>query len=393
MYVSSVHIRDLRSCADVTLEFQVPGKSSPETLKEGFLPNANIVVGPNGSGKTTILKALALLSFGPTLHGSGLRPYAMIRRASGVRRAEIDGLISESGKGELSNVLIVGKGELEYFVTGGGGDPADDPRFQSDNERYFCAGCGANRRVELPETFDPSARQQAYFARTLRVLGLFQESHSLVPLVSWLPRVKPSRREEIRGLLNRLADGGNYRLEEDMEESDYVFSDGKISVPFQALSDGYRAFFGWISDFIYHLHVATPMDQALTETPGLVLVDEVDLHLHPAWQMRVVRTMCEAFPKIQFVFTTHSPLVASSVHRRNLHALDRDDDGWTRVLKIEDGVHGMDADQVLLSPLFGLQTSRVGSKPKRLKELSDKAIEGDLDAARLLMAELAKGDA
>ena len=59
-------------------------------------------------------------------------------------------------------------------------------------------------------------------------------------------------------------------------------------VPFQALSDDYRAYIGWIADLVYHLHLGTPRGTPLVSSRGIVLVDEVDLHLHPEWQRVVV---------------------------------------------------------------------------------------------------------
>jgi predicted ATP-binding protein involved in virulence len=71
-------------------------------------------------------------------------------------------------------------------------------------------------------------------------------------------------------------------------------------------------------------------DLAAFETPGVVLIDEVDMHLHPTWQQVVLASLREAFPAIQFIVTTHSPQVLTSVPKENIRIIMRSDDGeWS----------------------------------------------------------------
>lgn len=76
-------------------------------------------------------------------------------------------------------------------------------------------------------------------------------------------------------------------------------------------------------------------DNALKETPGLVLIDEIDLHLHPNWQRRIVSDLKSAFPKIQFVATTHSPFIVQSLKSNEVWNLDKLMDISPEELKID----------------------------------------------------------
>src|SRR5262249_5044972 len=89
-------------------------------------------------------------------------------------------------------------------------------------------------------------------------------------------------------------------------------------IPFHLLSDGYRNVIGMAGDIAYRMAVLNPhlLGEAIRETPGVVLIDELDLHLHPKWQRIVVGRLSEAFPKVQFVGTTHSPFIIQSLHGR-----------------------------------------------------------------------------
>lgn len=86
--------------------------------------------------------------------------------------------------------------------------------------------------------------------------------------------------------------------------------DGRI-LPFNSLSDGTRNFFAIIADMSYKCITLNPhlKERALVETEGVVLIDELDLHLHPEWQRKIIGVLRDTFPKIQFIATTHSPFL------------------------------------------------------------------------------------
>jgi predicted ATP-binding protein involved in virulence len=90
------------------------------------------------------------------------------------------------------------------------------------------------------------------------------------------------------------------------------------------LSDGIRNMLGMVADIAYRAAVLNPQlgSEAAQKTPGIVLIDEIDLHLHPKWQRRVVDDLKAAFPTIQFVATTHSPFIVQSLREGELINLD-----------------------------------------------------------------------
>lgn len=94
-------------------------------------------------------------------------------------------------------------------------------------------------------------------------------------------------------------------------------------LPVSMLSDGVRAMISLVADLAWRCAKLNPhlKDKAPQETSGIVLIDEVDMHLHPEWQQRVMGSLLEAFPKIQFIVTTHSPQVLSTVERQSIREL------------------------------------------------------------------------
>ena len=86
------------------------------------------------------------------------------------------------------------------------------------------------------------------------------------------------------------------------------------------LSDGYKNTLSMIADIAYRMAVLNPwlLEKVLKETLGIVLIDEIDLHLHTKWQQRIITDLRSIFPKVQFIVSTHAPIVISSVKKDNL---------------------------------------------------------------------------
>jgi predicted ATP-binding protein involved in virulence len=90
------------------------------------------------------------------------------------------------------------------------------------------------------------------------------------------------------------------------------------TIPFHLLSDGYRNMIGMVADIAYRMATLNPQLQAdvIKQTEGIVLIDEIDLHLHPKWQRQVVGRLLDTFPKVQFVASSHSPFIIQSLYHR-----------------------------------------------------------------------------
>lgn len=135
----------------------------------------------------------------------------------------------------------------------------------------------------------------------------------------------------IRKAINQcLFISGWNTLEYEFNRRELIVSNNKsrLFMPVSQLSDGVKAMLSLTADIAYRCvqlnpHLASPTE----ETNGIVLIDEVDLHLHPKWQQTVLSDLQKAFPKIQFIVTTHSPQVLSSVHRKSIRLLGKDSEG------------------------------------------------------------------
>ena len=121
------------------------------------------------------------------------------------------------------------------------------------------------------------------------------------------------------------------------------------------------------------------------------MIDEIDLHLHPEWQLVVLPTISQALPKLQFLCTTHSPIVAGTVESANLHLVLPDGDMASVLTRPEVEVHGLTADQILQSPHFGLVSTRAPDFYAELQEVSRAVSRGEPGAAARFMEMTALG--
>ncbi len=128
-------------------------------------------------------------------------------------------------------------------------------------------------------------------------------------------------------------------------------------IPLESLSQGTLAAIGWAWVLLDRLYKAYPHSVAPERERALVLIDEIDAHMHPAWQQTMIGRLQRVFRRTQFIVTTHSPLVVGGVGARTLAVLSRQGTRTT-VKAIRDDLSGWRADQILTSDLFGLSSSR-----------------------------------
>lgn len=175
---------------------------------------------------------------------------------------------------------------------------------------------------------------------------------------------------------------GSLNLQVDVEE------DGAVNARLvdEQLSDGFKIVLTMVFDIVVRilegnarLEGMTP--ERLLATPGIVLIDEIDLHLHPSWQQRIVPDLRRAFPNIQFVVTTHSPQVVSSVPKECLRIIDHG-----RVRAFSTQTEGVES-QMILAQIFGVHAvapeNEWGRRLDRYAKLLTQGAENSEECVRL----------
>jgi hypothetical protein len=412
MYVDSITIQNFRTFRKAQVQLCHGDRKATKGLPVPKLPNINLLLGNNGLGKTTMLKAIALAALGPAVSDSGIYPYRLIRREPGEdlpdlvgqprseRIATIEAKFRAhpqdgvSVQNVESMITVSQRGDLEQLRWAHRDEKIWHPIFSASSDAFFFVGYGATRRVEKREQANTAGRERSSFVRAQRIQSLFEEAYSLLPLSAWLPAFgqdNPGRHKQVVDLINILMGEGHYRFTGEMEDGEYVLKRGGLQVPFPALSDGYRAYLGWIGDLLYHVCKTCPSGKKLVDNHGIVMVDEIDLHIHPTWQINLLPVLARALPNIQFIVTSHSPLVVGSLEWMNIVLMVPGPKQSSSPKRVKQSIYGLDADQILLTDFFSMQTTRTHDKELRLQQLTEEARAGKIDAAKELLRELSTG--
>lgn len=368
MYLKEITLRNIKCFQDVTLRFPAPSDNG----------NWCVILGDNGTGKTTLLQAIALALAGPG--GLVKNPATLI--SQGAEAAECAAsFVTPSGKVRKTAYTIrQGKNETSLL------DAADAFERRSPVTRdeipseFVLAGYGALRRMDLGVMPRPSRG----VTMTDALGGLFDPGNGLPDFDGFLRAVDyqakdPDADEQTRAIGRYVLDGilnvvnallpeePQFRIKGVNSRGVTFLSPGNDEVTLYAISEGYRNVFALAVDLIYHIIAQAPGPNILfsqhadgstfVDIYGIVLIDEVDLHLHPKWQRTIGKLLQRAFPRIQFIVATHSPFVAQTASEGGLSVL-RWHNGKIEADSPLPSMHTWPAEDILLGPAFGLETTR-----------------------------------
>ncbi len=406
-----------------------------EKLSIDLHPRFTLLVGENGAGKTTLLDALAIAASvwlirppDSTLMGSGrnilpseirLEPQThgdriqfqerrpVIVRAKGriwkkdniewTRQIRADGVRTSNAKAETALTEVLLASVSEHLD--------DDPRCPV--LAYYGAGRAwlpSNERVPKAKTNGPARRWAAFY-------DCFGERIRFAELHNWFSRETTERGnragkarpgfEVVRRAILRSVPGAS-DVWFDTDRDQIVLSIDGHAQPFDNLSAGQRMMLALIADLAIKAVTQNayllpsdelgpedePWPRVLTQTPGLVLIDEIDVHLHPIWQRRIARDLKETFPAIQFVCTSHSPQVIGELQPEEIRLM-RDGQVSRPALSF-----GMDSNWVVEVLMDGSRCNREIKErlAKVFALIAAKQLDEALGEARRLKEEIGNSD-
>jgi hypothetical protein len=352
-YVTSLTLENIRCFGSPaeTLSLTKPGS---ETQPARW----TVILGANGAGKTTVLRALVLadLNLGLQLGARTARFFNRDQQAVAQRKSIQ--LSTSSG------------GRCSFHENGDefGSTLLEKGRFLSK-----LAGYGAGRAWRGPKEDDSHASDNL-FDRTAQVrdpnetLFRYDYRESKYKNLDRPSRFKAFKKALTSGILPDVVDLRMGFAANDRPIIEFQTPDGWIAL--DDMSWGYQVFAAFAADYASRMIEWYPDSPAPLHEPGICLVDELDLHMHPSWQRKVIDDLSHIFPATQFIVTVHSPLVVQAAEDANLAVLKRDPDDPSRVQIDNDveAIKGWRIDQVLTSDLFGLESSRPPSVADDLAE-------------------------
>ena len=162
----------------------------------------------------------------------------------------------------------------------------------------------------------------------------------------------------------------------------------KAELKVDQLSDGEKCTLSMVGDLARRLSIANPDSKDPLKGEGVVLIDELDLHLHPGWEVTILQRLIDTFPNCQFIVSTHSPLILSSLNPNNIFMLSIGD-SLNVVSKHPDLAKGLSVKDIL-SSLMSVDKERDEETAFSLKQIDSYLIEEDIESAKKQMGILKK---
>ncbi len=417
VYFKSLEIENIRCFGDRQTLDLADGDGRPSRW--------TIILGENGAGKTTLLQCLVWMRLvppgdDPALlaeenkmvesllrqgHDLELRMAATLScgatlsaERNGAKGAAIPTTVNSS-----VHVFFDAKRHLSEEK-----DPETESTLKGEFPNPLVVAYGASRQrgvlnLAKVDLKDPCAR-----SRFTQITELY-DLEELLSKLDYASQKKETPSPEhaqllrLRDVLTKILPGDDFKPSDvEILPPDVLESGGPSGVclrtfsglePLSALSLGYQTTLAWTADLAWRLMKRFPKSPDPLSEPAVVIIDEIDLHLHPLWQLRIIDDLSEIFPAIQFIATSHSPLVVQVAETANF-ALVRKREADVQIVNKPEDVRRWRVDQILTSELFEVPTARNRDTERffiRRDELAQKVSrsadeEAELEALRVQIA-------
>jgi predicted ATPase/5-methylcytosine-specific restriction endonuclease McrA len=316
----SVHIRNFKMLRDASIGFPEPTNERAPCL---------VLIGENASGKSTILQAIAL-----ALAGADEATKRVDARRVLTRGASEGEIVLEFWDNDAKVGLAYRRGDRAFFGTSR----------PSATVRAF----GALRHMERR-----NRRREAETDRHARIQELIRPISRIEFPDRWLLGLDTERfNAAARALIGLLPVQAGTVLTRTTRS--VQFSLGSDTTRLNRASAGYQTVVGMAVEI---MKLVFEFWETLESASAVVLIDELDAHLHPRWKMRIMQALRDAFPNIQFIGSTHDPLVLRGLRNHEIALVKRDPKLGAIIDTDLPAIEGMQVDEILTSKVFGLDTT------------------------------------
>ena len=355
----------------------------------------NVVVGVNGAGKTTLLSAIVILLswFRARMVNSKGRGLALTDNdiTYGEDYCLLEIVLSDGTEWKMykqrstNRDTPIEKSDYSLLTDKANNLVRNFEKNGSDASLPIIAYYGIHRAVEVPKnlhtwkkvspleiysgSIDEHANFRGFF-EWIRTREDIENQERLNSSTTYRDRQLEAVRQAIREALPQYGELKVHRGPQYF----YMEKNDGVKHRFEQFSDGEKCYITLISDIARLLAMANPTQDNPLDGEGVVIIDEVDLHLHPAWQMKVIGILRDLFPKCQFFISTHSPIVATNVDVTNNDKLFVARNG--EISPTPKKIFGREVDMILLD-LFAMDTLRNDKVQERIDHLWSLLKNGD----------------
>lgn len=357
MFLRRMTLENVKCFESLEIDFLSPQKTRKKS-SEDALRQWTVLLGQNGSGKTAVLRSIGLMLAGSDALSEVLgHPEEWIRLGADSASMTLE---IQTQKGEVRELsLTIGRADSISTVISRsleGLAPLNDA-LQHTSRNYFTVAYGASRRLGAQGV--GSDRQSRFrHPRARSMATLFDRDAELNPLESWamdLDYRGGNGLKVVQQVLSEFLPGMSF-AGIDKRRKQLMFDTVDGSVPLQQLSEGFQNVAAWVGDLLYRVTETFEDYRTPLKTGGLLIVDEIDLHLHPIWQRRLIDFLGRKLPNLQLAVTTHSAVTAQQAGPESIHVLRRARGKGVEVEKFEADPRQLLVNQLLMTNAFGLDT-------------------------------------
>ena len=361
MKISKLRLENIRCFKDIEISFED---------KKGDVKNWSFIVGDNGQGKTTILRSLAAgLCDKEGASALLAELYGFLRRSKKRGSIEIC-LKDDDDKKYTLKTQIEGDNESVFHDVFHGDCVGKENSNKAKNfkrEKIFAVAYGASRSVTGTESYEEYALVDSLYT-------LFNYKYPLQNAELGASRVKIHSGEEWKKLQNILKEVLMFQEDDEifLERTGLYVETRRGKESFNTLSDGYKSLTSVILDFLsWNLIYKEDEDFDLSNLSGILIIDELEQHLHPKWQRKIVKILSEQFPKVQFICSTHTPICVLGLNDLENSWLFKaayvNNHSEVERFDLKEDFKGYRSDQILTSGIFDLTDTRSVSVEDKLE--------------------------
>jgi uncharacterized protein (TIGR02646 family) len=325
--ISRIEIRNFKILKHLDLEFPEPDGTGTPWL---------MLLGENGLGKSSVLQAVALALMGSDYRSSlGVDARQMV--SWGAREGSV-------------RIHLTGNEPIELRFSN------RSPEFESTPQepQVLLMAYGATRLLpRLGGAATGPVFGPARGTRFANVDNLFDPFTALSEPRTWLLELDEEHFQTVARCLKELFPLRGIEQFERQPGGLYVHVFGQ-TLTLEQLSDGYQSVLALATDMMQVLLHRWP---AVEIAEGIVVIDELEAHLHPSWRMRIVKSLKQVFPRLQFLATTHDPLCLRGLEDGEAMVVRRNAENDIFLLEDLPSIKGLRVDQLLTSEIFGLDST------------------------------------
>lgn len=354
MKLTRLKLTNVRCYEHLDISFKDANEEGDE-----YIRNKTVILGNNGTGKTTVLKAIALVLSGSTALGELLgKPDNWIR--NGADSCEIFVWLETSNNEQREASLVIHRGDDFRMVMKRNDQSLQvlDSALEYTNRNYLIIGYGVHRRVIGADGINYKTTKYSS-KRAENVATLFDPDAVLYPFESWIMDMDYTHGtaavKTIKNAINKLIPTAKFKkIDKKLKAVMFENKDGVI--PFSQMSDGFKITANWLGDLLYRITQTYEDYTAPLDAKFILVIDELALHLHPNWQRVILQSIAGLFKNCQIITTTHSPFVAQQAGENELFTIMRDEDNKLELFQYENDPRKLLIHQIIMSDIFGLAT-------------------------------------